>query len=247
VDRARLASETERLRSALLTSISHDLRTPLASILGSATSLRSFRNALDAETQEELIHTIQEEAERLNRFIANLLDMTRLESGAIRPRSDAVDLTDVVGSALERAAKVLAGYRISVDIAADLPLLKADPVLLEQVLFNLLDNAAKYAPAGSDVEIEGCRDGGVVNLYIRDEGDGIPAADLERIFDKFYRVQAADRKRAGTGLGLAICRGFVEAMGGTITAGNRQDRRGAVFSISLPAVETQSVQEGNAA
>ena len=141
-----LAAETERLRSALLTSISHDLRTPLASILGSATSLRTYRHALDERAQDELIGTIQDEAERLNRFIANLLDMTRLESGAIAPRADLVDLADVVGSALERAGKVLAGHRVEVDLAADLPMLRLDPVLFEQVLFNLLDNAAKYAP-----------------------------------------------------------------------------------------------------
>lgn len=247
VDRARLASETERLRSALLTSISHDLRTPLASILGSATSLKSFRKTLDEDMQQDLIRTIQEEAERLNRFIANLLDMTRLESGAIKPRSDAVDLTDIVGSALERAGKVLAGHKVSVTLAADLPMLRLDPVLLEQVLFNLLDNAAKYAPAGSNVDIRAERDGAMITLQIQDEGDGIPATDLERIFDKFYRVQASDRKRAGTGLGLAICRGFVEAMGGTITAGNRRDRSGAVFVLRLPAAEEQALQEGHAA
>ena len=146
VDRARLAAETERMRSALLTSISHDLRTPLSSILGSATSLRLYRQVLDDAAQQELIGTIQEEAERLNQFIANLLDMTRLESGAITPRMDLVDLADIVGSALERARKVLAAHRVEVDLAADLPMLRLDPVLFEQVLFNLLDNAAKYAP-----------------------------------------------------------------------------------------------------
>jgi two-component system sensor histidine kinase KdpD len=239
IDRARLAAETERLRAALLTSISHDLRTPLASILGSASTLRGQRGVLDEAARDELTGTIQEEAERLNRFIANLLDMTRLESGAIEPRLDFVDLGDVVGSALHRAAGVLARHEVRVDIASDLPMLKLDPVLFEQVLFNLLDNAAKYTPPGTKVEVHAARYGDQVRLEIADEGDGIPADDLERIFDKFYRVQAADRKRAGTGLGLAICRGFVEAMGGTIRATNRTDRRGALILVMLPVPAEQ--------
>jgi two-component system sensor histidine kinase KdpD len=239
IDRARIAAETERLRSALLTSISHDLRTPLASILGSATSLSSQWGNLDERAREELTGTIQEEAERLNRFIANLLDMTRLESGAIEPRLDFVDLGDVVGSAIRRASGVLACHQIQINLAADLPMLRLDPVLFEQVLFNVLDNAAKYAPPGTKIELRARQDGDLVRLEIEDEGDGIPANDLERIFDKFYRVQAMDRKRAGTGLGLAICRGFVEAMGGTIRAGNRSDKRGALISITLPVPAEQ--------
>ena len=242
IDRARLAAETERLRSALLTSISHDLRTPLASILGSASTLRSQRNNLDEAARDELTGTIQEEAERLNRFIANLLDMTRLESGAIEPQLDFVDLGDMVGSALRRAAGVLARHEIQVDLASGLPMLKLDPVLFEQVLFNLLDNAAKYTPPGTKIEVRAARYGDQVRLEIADEGDGIPADDLERVFDKFYRVQAADRKRAGTGLGLAIARGFVEAMGGTVRATNRSDRRGALLQIMLP-VPTDQPQE----
>jgi two-component system sensor histidine kinase KdpD len=234
VEQARLAAEAERLRSALLTSISHDLRTPLASILGSATSLKNYRNSLAENEQDELIGMIQEEAERLNRFIANLLDMTRLEAGAIEPRAEFVDLGDIVGSALERAAKVLARHRVAINLTDDLPMLRLDPVLFEQVLFNLLDNAAKYAPAGTEVRLTARQDNHAVRIQIIDEGQGIPPEDLERIFDKFYRVYATDSRRAGTGLGLAICRGFVEAMGGTITAGNRSDRRGAVFTITVP-------------
>jgi two-component system sensor histidine kinase KdpD len=247
VDRARLLAETERLRSALLTSISHDLRTPLASILGSATSLKRYRATIDARAQDELVGTIQEEAERLNRFIGNLLDMTRLESGAIAPKTDLVDLGDVVGSALERARKILVGHRVVLDLAPDLPMLKVDPVLLEQVLFNLLDNAAKYAPAGSAVTVQAIREGGQVTLRVLDEGEGIPPNDLDRIFDKFYRVLAVDRKRAGTGLGLAICRGFVEAMGGTIVASNRTDRLGAAFTVTLPVPAEQASLPGEAA
>lgn len=234
VSHARLETETERLRSALLTSISHDLRTPLASIFGSATTLKSYRRELDDAALDDLIGTIQEEAERLNRFIVNLLDMTRLESGAIRPHTDLIDLGDVIGSSLERAKRFLGAHKVDLDLARPLPLLRLDPVLLEQVLFNLFDNAAKYAPAGSTIRLTVRHDETAVRIEIMDEGLGIPPADLDRIFDKFYRIHAADRQRAGTGLGLAICRGFIEAMGGRIIAGNRQDKRGAVFTITLP-------------
>jgi two-component system sensor histidine kinase KdpD len=234
VDRARLAAETDRLRSALLTSISHDLRTPLASILGSATSLKTQPEALDEGAKREMIATIQEEAERLNRFIGNLLDMTRLESGAVAPRTSIADLSEIVGSALERATQILEHHPVQVRLPPDLPMLELDVVLFEQVLFNLLDNAGKYTPAGALIRLQAQQEDGIVTLQIIDEGEGIPAADLDRIFDKFYRVHAADRRRAGTGLGLAICRGFVEAMGGTIAAGNRADRPGAVFTLTLP-------------
>jgi two-component system, OmpR family, sensor histidine kinase KdpD len=234
MDRARLTAETERLRGALLTSISHDLRTPLASILGSASSLSTYRQSLDDAAQRELIGTIQDEAERLNRFIANLLDMTRLESGALEIQNSTADVIDVVGSALRRASAVLALRETEIDLQPDMPLANADPVLLEQVLFNLLDNAAKYTAPGTKIRIEARAQDNMLQLRIIDEGSGIPPEDLERIFDKFYRVHATDRKRAGTGLGLAICRGFVEAMGGTVHAGNRGDRSGAVFTVAIP-------------
>jgi two-component system sensor histidine kinase KdpD len=235
VDRARLIAETDRLRAALLTSISHDLRTPLASILGSATSLTASGDQLDAPTRQELMRTIQDEAERLNRFIGNLLDMTRLESGPLQLRTGPVDLSDVIGSALRRAGKILAAHRTQVRLQPNLPMLDVDEVLFEQVLFNLFDNAAKYAPPGSLVTITAWHDERVVRLQVIDEGPGIPPADLDHIFEKFYRAGDSDRRRAGTGLGLAICRGFVEAMHGTITAANRTDREGAVFTIALPA------------
>ena len=235
VDRARLAIETDRLRAALLTSISHDLRTPLASILGSATSLSSQGETLSASTRTDLIRNIQDESERLNRFIGNLLDMTRLESGPLRPNTGPVELSDVIGSALHRARKILANHRTQVTLQPELPMLDADEVLFEQVLFNLLDNAGKYAPAGSLVTIRAWRDDGRIGVQVLDEGPGVPDVDLEHVFDKFYRAGPADRRRAGTGLGLAICRGFVEAMNGTIVASNRTDRSGAVFTIKLPA------------
>jgi len=246
IDRARLAAETDRLRAALLTSISHDLRTPLASILGSATSLVSHGREFDETVRASLLRTIQEEAERLNRFIGNLLDMTRLESGPLKPQSGPTDLSDIIGAALQRAGKILQDHEIEIDLEAGLPMLDLDMVLMEQVLFNLFDNAAKYAPPHSRIAVAARRENGSVVVQVRDEGEGIPEGDLERIFDKFYRVHRSDRQRAGTGLGLAICRGFVEAMGGSITAGNRIDRRGAVFTIRLPAPDAPGARQETA-
>jgi two-component system sensor histidine kinase KdpD len=234
VDRAKRSIEADRLRSAVLTSISHDLKTPLSGILGAASTLRDVSGALDDAAKADLLTTVIDESERLNRFIANLLDMTRLESGAVVPQTALQDLGEVVGSALARAAKILAHHEIEVDLAADLPMLELDPVLFEQALFNLLDNAGKYAPPGTTVHIRSWRERQAVALQILDEGVGIPPGDVERIFDKFYRAQKGDQVRAGTGLGLAISRGFVEALKGTITAGNRTDRSGAVFTIRLP-------------
>jgi two-component system sensor histidine kinase KdpD len=191
-------------------------------------------DVLDENEKADLLATIIDEAERLNRFIANLLDMTKLESGAIAPNAALHDLGEIVGSALRRASKIMAQHRVEVDLAKDLPMVEIDPVLFEQVLFNLLDNAAKYAPAGTSVRIQSSRDGDSVDLQVLDEGEGIPPDDLEHIFDKFYRARKADHVRAGTGLGLAISRGFIEAMHGTIKAANRGDRSGAVFTITLP-------------
>jgi two-component system sensor histidine kinase KdpD len=234
MDRARVAVETDKLRSALLTSISHDLRTPLASILGSASSLRQYRTQLSVADQDELLGTIQEEAERLNHFIANLLDMTRLESGALAPNLDLIDLGDVVGSVLRRAQRLIQHHTIALDLEPGLPMLHIDPVLFEQVLFNLLDNAAKYAAADTLITLRARRESGTIKVQVLDEGTGLPEEDRERIFDKFYRVRASDRKRAGTGLGLAIARGFMEAMNCSITAANRSDCIGAVFTLTLP-------------
>jgi two-component system sensor histidine kinase KdpD len=234
LERAKRTAETDRLRSALLTSISHDLKTPLAAVLGAAGTLRSMPQALSEAQKADLLTTVIDESERLNRFIANLLDMTKLESGAVMPNIALHDLGEIVGSALERTSKILAQHRVEVELAKDLPMVKIDPVLFEQVLFNLLDNAAKYAPAGTTVRIQSWRDRESVGLQVLDEGDGILPEELEQIFDKFYRARKVDRVRAGTGLGLAISRGFVEAMEGTIWAGNRTDRSGAVFTIKLP-------------
>jgi two-component system sensor histidine kinase KdpD len=234
MDRVKRTIETERLRSALLTSISHDLKTPLAAVLGAASTLRDLSGSLGDAQKADLVATIIDESERLNRFIANLLDMTKLEAGAIAPNLVLHDLGEIVGSALRRAARILAQHEVDVELAADLPMLALDAVLFEQVLFNLLDNAAKYAPAGTTIRIYSRRDRETVSLQVVDEGEGIPPVELERVFDKFHRVHKEDQVRAGTGLGLAISRGFVEAMRGTITAANRSDRSGAIFTITLP-------------
>jgi len=234
VDKAQLAVEADKLRSALLTSISHDLKTPLASIMGAAGTLRDYPQAMSESDHSELLATIIEESERLNRFIANLLDMTRIETGATRPNMSLHYVGDIVGSALRRAEKIMREHRLEIDIPPDLPMVRLDPVLFEQVLFNLLDNAAKYAPESSTVSIDGAIDGDALVLRLTDEGPGIPDENLERVFDSFHRVRKADHVRAGTGLGLSICRGFVEAMGGSIVAGNRRDRTGAVFTVRMP-------------
>jgi len=234
LDRAERAAETDRLRQALLTSISHDLRTPLSSVLGAASTLRDLDSALGPEAKAELLGTIIAESERLNRFIANLLDMTRLEAGAVAPNLVPQDFAETIDTALRRVEKVLDGHEVVLDIEPDLPALSLDPVLFEQVLVNILDNAAKYAPEGSAVTVKARADAGAVRIDLMDEGEGLPDEETERVFDKFYRARKGDRVRAGTGLGLAISRGFVEAMGGTVTAANRRDRSGACFTVTFP-------------
>jgi two-component system sensor histidine kinase KdpD len=234
IDLATREANACRLRSTLLTSISHDLRTPLASILGCATSLSSAHAALDGTARAMMVRTIQEEAERLNLFISNLLDVTHLESGPIAMNGNPTDLSDVVGSVLCRSKAILSSHEVQVDLQAGLPKLTIDGILFEQALFNLLDNAAKYSPTMTTIRLRAERSEGQVRLQISDEGDGIPSAELERVFQKFYRVRDARHRRTGTGLGLAICRGFLECMHCTISAENRSDRSGAVFTITLP-------------
>ncbi len=234
MDRVKRTIESERLRSALLTSISHDLKTPLASVLGAASTMRDVGSGLSEQQKRDLLATVIDESERLNRFIANLLDMTKLESGAIVPNTALHDVAEIVGSALRRAGKILGRHRVSLELDANLPMLELDAVLFEQVLFNLLDNAAKYSPPDTTISIRSLREEDSVSLQVADEGEGIPPGELESVFDKFYRVQKTDHVRPGTGLGLAISRGFIEAMHGRIFAANRTDRRGAVLTIRLP-------------
>ncbi|MEH2503658.1 two-component system sensor histidine kinase KdpD [Bradyrhizobium sp. AZCC 1578] len=240
MDRVKRTVESDRLRGALLTSISHDLKTPLASVLGAASALRDLGSSLNDAQKNELLATMIDESERLNRFIANLLDMTKLESGAIVPNTARHDVSEIVGSTLRRANKILLHHKVSLELSPNLPMLELDAVLFEQVLFNLLDNAAKYAQAGTTISIRGTRDPASVSLQILDEGSGIPPAEVESVFDKFYRAQKGDHIRPGTGLGLAISRGFVEAMHGTISAANRTDRSGAIITIRLPVPASDS-------
>jgi two-component system sensor histidine kinase KdpD len=234
IDSARLGEERERLRSAMLTSVSHDLRTPLASIIGALSSLKSYRDRYDEPTRDELLGTALSEAERLDRFVGNLLDMTRLDAGAIVPNREPVDAGDLVSTVLRRAAPLLKEREVVTSIEPGLSPLSIDFVLAEQILFNLLDNAAKYSSEGGRIEIDARRAGDRVEITVRDEGPGIPAEALDRIFDKFYRANDGDRRRAGTGLGLAIAKGFVEVQGGGLVGRNRSDRSGAEFVVSLP-------------
>ncbi|MBV9692990.1 MAG: sensor histidine kinase KdpD, partial [Alphaproteobacteria bacterium] len=238
VDEAQVRAEADKLRVAILSSLSHDLRTPLASILGASTSLLTGKAIYDADETGELLGTIRDEAERLDRFVGNLLDMSRLEAGVLGAKPEAVPLGDVVEIARKRLGRRLSAHRIAAEIGDDLPLVSADPVLLEQALANVLDNAAKYAPEGSAIAIRAKAKDGRIVLTVEDEGPGVPQEELPHIFDKFYRAKKSDRRVAGTGLGLAVARGFVETFGGTLDAANREGGGGAVLTLSLPrAVE----------
>lgn len=238
-ERARLAEEaklfalrakTEEMRSSLLSAVSHDLRTPLASITGAATALRDDSN-LAQETRVELIESIVDQAERLERLVANLLDMTRLESGGVALKKDWVPLDEMIGSALTRLEVRLGRRQITVDIAPDVPLVLVDPVLFEQVFVNLLENADKYTAPDTSIEIRASRAGENVTVDVSDHGPGIPAGTETRVFEKFFRGLHVGV--SGAGLGLPICKGIVEAHGGTITAENRAGG-GATFHITLP-------------
>jgi two-component system, OmpR family, sensor histidine kinase KdpD len=235
MEQARLLTETERLRDALLSTISHDLRTPLVSIIGAVSSLLTYGATYDESARRELLATIQEEAERLNRFVGNLLDMMRLESGALEPKREWVEIGDVIGTALSRLTHALSQHQLVVEVDPNLPMVCLDFVLAEHVLVNLLENAAKYSPSQTTIRIKARREGPSIVLEVADEGIGIPPSERERIFDKFYRVQRGDRHGAGTGLGLSICRGIIEAHGGQITARSQAHSKGTVFTVTLPA------------
>jgi two-component system, OmpR family, sensor histidine kinase KdpD len=244
IEQARLLTETEHLRSALLSSVSHDLRTPLVSIIGSATSLASRNTPLSEQDRAQLVQTILEESERLNRFVQNLLDMTRLGYGALAPNREWVDLREIVGRAQRQMASALASLKIEMQIQDDVPILHIDPILIEQVLVNLLDNAAKYSPAGGRIEIGARLDGDQVRVGISDEGPGIPPEAREAVFDVFYRVLAGDRQAAGTGLGLSICRGLIEAHGGRIEALPGPGGRGTTIAFWLPVHPLPTIADG---
>jgi two-component system sensor histidine kinase KdpD len=229
---ARLAAEREQLRSTLLSSVSHDLRTPLGAITGAASSLMGDAT-LSETVRTELAQTIYEEADRLNRLVANLLDMTRLESGAVRPAREWHSLEEIVGTAVRRMEFGLAGRGIETSLPRDLPLLLLDAVLIEQLLVNLLDNAAKYTPPGSTIRIAAERREDGVRVEVTDDGPGLPPGEEQRVFEKFFRRSGS---RGGFGLGLAICRAVVEAHGGRIWAESGRPR-GAMFCFTLPSGE----------
>jgi two-component system sensor histidine kinase KdpD len=230
--RAQVDIEAERLRNALLSSVSHDLRTPLTSIAGAASTLLEGERELDPGTRRDLTQAIHEEAGRLNRLVNNLLDMGRLESGAAQVRREWHPLEEVVGAAIGRLERRLAGRRVTTDVPADLPLVSIDGVLIEQVLINLLDNAIRYTPPGSPIEISARLADGAVTVEIADRGPGLPPGSEQRVFDKFY--QAGPRgTRDGVGLGLPICRAIIEAHGGRIWAANRAEG-GVAFRFTLP-------------
>jgi len=232
---ARVLASTEKLRHALLSSISHDLRTPLAAITGAVTSLKSFGTGYDPSVREDLMATIEEEAERLNRFVGNLLEMTRLEAGVLAPNRDWVSVDDLLAAAAARIRRSLERRRIRIDAGPGLPLLRIDFVLIEQVLFNLLDNAVKYSPDGSLILISAGVEGEMLVIRVTDQGRGIEAKDLPRIFDKFYRTGSGDSHIAGTGLGLPVCKGIVEAHGGFIRAASPAPAGyGTVVTVLLP-------------
>jgi two-component system sensor histidine kinase KdpD len=235
--------ENEKLRMTLLASLSHDLRTPLASITGAVTTLRQFGDGMALEQRQDLLASIEEEAARLTRFVANLLDMSRIESGAVHVRRDWVDVGDVVRAAAERAKKAFPEHPTTTSLARDLPYIKGDSNLLEQVLFNLIDNAHKYG-GDTGAAIHARKDGNDVVISVTDEGPGVKPADLEKIFEKFYRGGRSDGRKAGTGLGLSICRGLVEALGGTIKAESPAvRRRGTRIVIRLPAATAPASKE----
>jgi two-component system sensor histidine kinase KdpD len=233
VDEARVLVEADKLRVAMLSSLSHDLKTPLASILGAATTLAANLDLYDVERTKEILTTVREEAERLDRFVGNLLDMSRLEAGVLGAKPEPVDIADILAAATVRLRTLLSGHRLSEKIALDLPFARVDPLLLEQALVNVLDNAAKYSPTNSRIWLKAAPDKDIIVLTIEDEGPGIPPVDLAHVFDKFHRIRKADRV-AGTGLGLSVARGFVESFGGTLTAANRDGKAGAIFTFRLP-------------
>jgi two-component system sensor histidine kinase KdpD len=231
MEQEHVRAEREQLRSTLLSSVSHDLRTPVATIMGAAGALADGWENLDPNVRKELIQSIGGESERLNRLVRNLLDMMRLESGAVKASKELQPLEEVVGAALNRMKAQLAGREVTADLPPELPLVEIDAVLMDQLLVNLLENAIKYTPAGSPIVISARGAGGKVVLRVMDRGPGLPEGELEKIFEKFYRTGII--RATGAGLGLSICRAIAQVHDGTITAGNRAGG-GAEFTVTLP-------------
>jgi two-component system, OmpR family, sensor histidine kinase KdpD len=235
---------TERLRSSLLSAVSHDLRTPLTAIAGAASGLLEEETPLDPAAHHELCQTIYEEAHRLNRLINNLLEMTRLESGGVQVQKEWQPLEEVVGAALTRLEAQLHEHPLTTHLPADLPLVPLDSVLIEQVLINLLDNAVKYTPPGSPIALSAWATEDAVMVEVADQGPGLPPGEEQRIFDKFYRTPRAAMP-SGSGLGLTIGRGMVEAHGGRMWAENRPGGGTAVrFTLPLTGTPPHMAPEG---
>jgi two-component system sensor histidine kinase KdpD len=230
--RAELLARTDELKTALLSAVSHDLRTPLASIKASVTTLMQPDVTLTAEDRHELLTAIDEESDRLNRLVANLLDLSRIEAGALKPVREWYPIAQIVHEAVDRSALVLDQHPLSVD-AQDALLVDVDYVMIAEVLANLIENAAKYSPPGAPVFIAAAPAGDVVEVRVKDAGAGVAPGQEERIFDKFYRVEAPNRP-LGSGIGLAICKGFVEAHGGRIWV-ERNPEGGSTFGFTVPA------------
>ncbi|MBI5293898.1 MAG: DUF4118 domain-containing protein [Chloroflexi bacterium] len=229
--RARVLEESDRLKSILLSSVSHELRTPLSTIKAAASSLRRNEVSWDSLARVELIGAIDDEADHLNMLVGNLLDMSRIESGALKPKREWNILPEIVGGVLVRMRHAAEEHQLEVDVHESLPLVPVDFVQMEQVFTNLISNSLKYAPAKSVIHIRAAVEGEAVHVRVSNQGPQIPPEHLERIFDKFYRITAADRV-TGTGLGLSICKGIIEAHGGRIWAENVRD--GLAFNFTLP-------------
>jgi len=237
-ERVRVLVESERLRNSLLSAVSHDLRTPLTAIAGASSTLIEGDQGIEPTTRRELLESIYEEAESLNRLVGNLLDMTRLDAGAVTVQKEWQSVEELVGAVLNRLSRKLADRAVTTRLPADLPLIYVDALLIQQVLLNLLENAEKYSPPSAPIEIAASSADKKVTIEVGDRGPGLPAGDEKRIFEKFYRSPAA-RSRSGVGLGLTICRGIVELHGGKIWARNR-DGGGALFGFALPLEEQPS-------
>ncbi|MFP5429116.1 MAG: sensor histidine kinase, partial [Gammaproteobacteria bacterium] len=234
LEAARLHGETEQLRSALLASVSHDLRTPLTAMRGSIDSLLALGDAIPPEDRRELLEGTRNEAERLDRYIQNLLDMTRLGHGGLKLARDWVAPADIVGSALNRLRVVLAPLRVSTDVPTELPLLFVHAALIEQALVNVLENAARFSPNNGRLELRVQVRDEQLCLAVSDQGPGIPVAEREKIFDMFYTAARGDRGGQGTGLGLAISQGMIGAHGGSILVGEGIDGHGTCITLCLP-------------
>ncbi|MNS40844.1 Sensor protein KdpD [compost metagenome] len=234
LEAARLHGETEQLRSALLASVSHDLRTPLTSMRGSIDSLLALGEAIPLEDRRELLEGTRDEAERLDRYIQNLLDMTRLGHGALKLARDWVSPADIVGSALNRLRAVLAPLQVSTEVPAELPLLFVHAALIEQALINVMENAARFSPSHGRLQLRAGADDSELFFSVSDEGPGIPESERSKIFDMFYTAARGDRGGQGTGLGLAICQGMVGAHGGRISVADGIEGRGTCITLHLP-------------